>query len=59
VLIEEIRNVEERIAFQPHVHERGLHSGQNARNAALMDAACQRIFIGALEVNLNQLVVFE
>ena len=59
VLFKEVRNVEKRVAFQAHIHESRLHSRQHARDAPLMNAARERIFVGALEVNFHQLVVFD
>ena len=59
VLFEEVRNVEKRVAFEAHIDESRLHSGQHARDAPLMNAAGERIFVGALEVNFHQLIVFD
>jgi hypothetical protein len=58
VLFEEVGNVEKRVAFEAHIDESRLHSRQDARDAPLMNAACERIFVGALEVNFHQLIVF-
>ena len=59
VLFKEVRNVQERIALQAHVDEGRLHSRQDARDASLMNAARERVFVGALEVDFHQLVVFD
>jgi hypothetical protein len=53
VFFEEVGHVEERVALQAQVHEGGLHAGEYARNASFMDAARERIFIRALEVDLH------
>jgi hypothetical protein len=59
VLFEEIRNVEKCIALQAYIDESRLHSRQHACDASFMNAAGQRIFVGALEVDFHQLVVFD
>jgi hypothetical protein len=59
VLFEKIGNVEKCVALQANIDKRRLHPRQNARDASFMDAACQRIFVGALEVNFHQLIVFD
>src|SRR5438445_141491 len=56
VFFEKIRNVQKRVTFQTQVNKRGLHPGQNARHAALMDTSRQRVLIGALEVHFNELI---
>jgi hypothetical protein len=56
---EEIRHVQERVALQAQIHESGLHARQNARYAAFVNAARERIFIGSLEKYFHQLVVFQ
>jgi hypothetical protein len=53
MFFEEIRYVQKGVALEPQVHECGLHSRKHARDASFMDAARQRIFLAALEVNLN------
>ena len=52
-LLEEVRNVKKGVALQAEFDEGGLHPRQDARHAALMNAAYQRILIGTLKVNLN------
>ena len=59
VLFEEVRHVEEAVAFETHVNERRLHSGQYSRDSPLVDTAGQRILVGPLKIHLNQLPVFE
>ena len=59
VLFEEVRNVEKRVALESYIDESRLHSGQDARDAPLMNTAGERIFVGALEVDFHQLVVFD
>ncbi len=59
VFFEEIRHVKERVAFQPQVHEGRLHARQNSCDPAFVNAASQRIFVGALKIHLYQLIVFE
>ena len=53
VFLKEVRDVEERIAFESHVHEGRLHAGQNPRHASLVNATRQRVLIGPLEVQLH------
>jgi hypothetical protein len=53
MFFEEIRYVQEGVALKPQVHKCGLHSGKHARDTPFMDAACQRVFLAALEIDLN------
>jgi hypothetical protein len=59
MFFEEIGHVEKRVALQTDIHECRLHSGENARDASFMNAAGERIFVGALEINFAQLIVFD
>ncbi len=59
MLLQEIRDVEECVALQAKVHKSGLHAGEHASHAPLVDTARERILVGALEVHLHQLIVFE
>jgi hypothetical protein len=59
MFLEEVGHVEKRVALQAEIHECRLHSGEHARDASLMNAAGERIFIGALEINLAQQIVFD
>ena len=59
VVLEEIRDVEKRVPVQPDIHKSRLHARQDARYAALMDAPGQGIFVFALEINFDDLVVLE
>jgi hypothetical protein len=53
MFFEEIRYVQEGVALEPQVHKCGLHSGKHARDTPFMDAARQRVFLAALEIDLN------
>ena len=59
VVLKKIGNVEERVALQPDVDKCRLHSGQNARYAALVDTSRQGIFFFAFVEKLHDLVVFD
>ncbi|MBI4892298.1 MAG: hypothetical protein HY821_16860 [Acidobacteria bacterium] len=59
ILFEEVRNVEETIPFETEVDEGGLHAGQYSGNAPFVDAAGQRILVGPLEEQLDELAVLE
>jgi hypothetical protein len=59
VVFQEVRHVQERVPLQSQIHERRLHPGQNACDASFMNAPGERVFVGALEVHLAQLVLFE
>jgi hypothetical protein len=59
VLFKEIRDVEECIAFQAQIDERRLHSWKDTRYPAFVDAACERIFISPLKIDLDKLIVFK
>jgi hypothetical protein len=56
MLFEKIGNVQKRVPFEADIDERRLHARQDARHTSLMDAPCQRVLIGSLEVHLHQLV---
>jgi hypothetical protein len=53
MFLEEIRYVQESVALKPQIHKCGLHSGKHARDTPFMDAARQRVFLAALEIDLN------
>jgi len=57
VLFEKIRNVQEPVTLQTHIHEGRLHSRKHAGDAALVNASGERILIGPLEENFHQLIV--
>jgi len=57
-VLEEIRDIEESITFQADIHESGLHSRQNARDAALIDASGEGMFVFPLDVDLGHLTIF-
>jgi hypothetical protein len=53
VVLEKIRDVEKRVAFQADIDESRLHARQDARNPAFVNAAGQGIFLFALIVNFG------
>jgi hypothetical protein len=55
--LHKVRDVKEGIAFQPDVHECGLHSWKHAGDAAFVDGSCQGVFVFEFEVNLGELIV--
>jgi hypothetical protein len=59
MLLEEVGNVEKCVALQAYIDESRLHSGKHAGDASFVNAAGERIFVGALEVDFHQLVVFD
>jgi hypothetical protein len=59
VFLQEVRNVEKCITLQAEVHKRGLHAGEYASDAPLVDTTGERILVGPLEMNLHQLIVFQ
>src|SRR5262249_38025789 len=56
---EEIRYIEERIALQPEVHKGGLHAGEHARYALVIDRSSESVLVFALVVDFRELVVFK
>jgi hypothetical protein len=52
-IFENITNVEESVAIEADVNESGLHAGENAGDAALVDAANERELFFTLDVNLD------
>jgi hypothetical protein len=59
VVLEEVGNIQERVPIQSDIDECRLHSGQNTRDPAFVDAAGQRILVFALMVDFDHLVVFD
>jgi hypothetical protein len=59
VLFKEVRYVEERIALQAQIDKCRLHAWQYPRHPAFVNASGERIFIGSLEVNLHELIIFQ
>ena len=58
-VLEKVRDIKECVPFETQVDERGLHAGQHACDAAFVDAAGERILVGALEVDFDELVFLE
>jgi hypothetical protein len=56
---EEIGYVEESIPFQPDIHERRLHAGQDAAHSPLVNTPRQAYIRVALVIHFHQLVVFQ
>jgi hypothetical protein len=58
-VLKEVRDVEEGIAVQTHVDERGLHAGEDPGDSALVDASGEAVFVFSLEIDLDDLIVLE
>src|SRR5262249_52085521 len=54
----EVGDVEEGVALEADVHEGGLHAGKDAGDFAVIDGACESVFVLALVINLGEGVVF-
>src|SRR5690242_6360454 len=54
---EEIGDVEEGVALQANINEGGLHSGEDAGNAPLVDGSSEGVFVFALVINFCELIV--
>ncbi len=52
-IFENVADVQEGVAIQPDIHERGLHSREHACDPALVDTANQRELFFALDINFN------
>jgi hypothetical protein len=59
VIFEEIRNVQERVAFQADIDERRLHSRQDAGHSSFVNATRQRIFLLPLVVHFRDLLILD
>src|SRR5579885_479868 len=59
VVLEKVRDIEECVALQPDVHKRRLHAGQHPRHPAFVDASRQRVFVLALEIDFDYLVILD
>ena len=57
--IDDVRHVQEAVALEAEVDERGLHAGQHFRDAALVDVADDPAIPLALDEEFDQLVVLE
>jgi hypothetical protein len=58
-LFHEVRNVKERVALKSDIHKRGLHARKHARDFAVVNRACECVFVLALVINLRQRIVFD
>src|SRR5207302_284209 len=58
-LFHKVGDVKEGVALQADVHERGLHAWQNAGDFAVINRACEGVFVLALVINFGQGVVFD
>lgn len=52
-IFENVANVQEGVAVEADIDERGLHTGEHPSNAALVDATDQREFLFALDINFD------
>jgi hypothetical protein len=52
-IFEDVADIKESVAVQSDIHKRRLHARENASNAALVDAADQREFFFALDVDFD------
>jgi hypothetical protein len=59
VLIEEVGNIEEGVAFEADIYERRLHSREHATDAALVNTTYQANVGISFKIHLDELVVFE
>jgi hypothetical protein len=59
IFFHKVRHVEEGVAFQANVNKSGLHTGQDAGDAALVYGAGERVFVLALVIDFRQPVVFD
>ncbi len=52
-VFENVADVEESVAIEANVHERGLHTGEDAGDSSFVDAADEGEFFFALDVNFD------
>lgn len=52
-IFEDVTDIEESVAIETDIDESGLHSGEDAGNAAFVDAADEREFFFPLDVNFD------
>jgi len=52
-IFENVADVQESIAVETNVHESGLHAGEDAGDFSFVDAADERKFFFALDVNFD------
>ena len=52
-IFENVTDVQEGVAIESDIDEGGLHTGEDACNAALVDATDQREFFFALDINFD------
>jgi hypothetical protein len=52
-IFEYVADVQEGVAVEADIDEGGLHTGENASNAAFIDATDQREFFFALDINFD------
>jgi len=59
LLFEKIGDIKKRVALQPEIDKRRLHSWQNARYTAFVNGTREGIFVFALVVDLCELIIFQ
>ncbi len=52
-IFENVADVQESVAVETDIDERGLHTGKDARDAAFVDATDEREFFFALDINFD------
>src|SRR5262249_43150820 len=58
-LFHEVGNIEEGIALEADVHKGGLHAREDAGDFAVIDGACEGVFVLALVIDFGKGVVFD
>ena len=56
---EEVGYIEEGVAFEAHVHKGGLHAGQDAGDATVVNGPRQGVLVFAFVVDFRELIVFK
>ncbi len=57
--LHEVGYIEEGVALQAHIDKGGLHAGQDAGDAAVVNGAGQGVFVFAFVVDFRELIVFK
>jgi hypothetical protein len=59
LLFDEVGDVQKRVPVQPYIHKGGLHAGKHAGYAAVINRAGECVFVFALVMDLNELLIFD
>ena len=57
--VKKVRDVEKRVPLKTHIDESRLHPRKDTRHSPFVDTTCKAFLRFALDVNLDELIIFQ